>query len=224
LNRSRPVGNPISILIADDHDSVRELLKDRLQHEPDMKVVAHVADAEAATVQAGLLKPDIILLDIDMPGLSAFDAAERIMTRSPSTRVLFFTAFVRDHFIEQALAVKAWGYVTKSEKAETLVKAIRDVSRGFAYFSPEVQMRLVMGVKGPRLAPKKQTRVSMLTPREREILAYVARGLTKKDIADTMCVSVKTVDYHCTNLMDKLQIHDRVELARFAIREGLVDA
>lgn len=218
------MSDAISILIADDHDSLRELLKDRLEEQPDMKVVAHVGNAEAAANEAINLKPSIVLMDIDMPGLSAFDAAERIGARCPATRVIFFTAFVRDHFIEQALAVKAWGYVTKTERAETLIKAIRDVSRGFAYFSPDVQARLVMGPKGPQLVAKGQSLASTLTPREREILAYVARGMAKKDIADTMCVSVKTVDYHCTNLMDKLRIHDRVELARFAIREGIVDA
>jgi DNA-binding NarL/FixJ family response regulator len=216
--------NTISILIADDHDSVRELLKDRLEAQPDMKVVAHVGDAEAAVVEAAAKKPGIILMDIDMPGLSAFDAAERIAARCPGTRIIFFTAFVRDHFIERALAVQAWGYVTKTERAEAVVKAVRDVSRGFTYFSPEVQARLVMGRKGPQLAAQSGSLTSTLTPREREVLAYIAKGMPKKDIADTMCVSIKTVDYHCTNLMDKLRIHDRVELARFAIREGIVQA
>ncbi|MDM8005248.1 MAG: response regulator transcription factor [Phycisphaerae bacterium] len=212
----------ISILIADDHDSVRELLMYRLESQPDMKVVAHVGDAETAASTAISLKPDIVLMDIDMPGLSAFDAAERIGAGCPGTRIIFFTAFVRDRFIEQALAVQAWGYVTKTEQANTVIKAIRNVASGFAYFSPAVQARLVMGPKGPRLAQENQSLSATLTDREREVLCYIARGMAKKDIADTMCVSVKTVDYHCTNLMDKLKIHDRVELARFAIREGLI--
>jgi DNA-binding NarL/FixJ family response regulator len=216
--------NNISILIADDHDSVRELLKDKLETQPDMKVVAHVPDAEAAVAAAADTKPAVILMDIDMPGLSAFDAAERIAARCPNSRVVFFTAFVRDHFIERAIAVRAWGYVTKTERADAVIKAVRDVSRGFTYFSPEVQSRLVMGRRGPQLATQEQSLASTLTPREREVLTYIAKGLPKKDIADTMCVSIKTVDYHCTNLMDKLRIHDRVELARFAIREGLVQA
>ncbi len=214
----------ISILIADDHDSVRELLKYRLEAQADMKVVGHVGDAETAAAQANTLKPDIVLMDIDMPGLSAFDAAERITSGCPRTRIIFFTAFVRDRFIEQALAVQAWGYVTKTETSDVVVKAIRNVASGFAYFSPAVQARLVMGPKGPRLAQENQSLASTLTDREREVLCYIARGMPKKDIADTMCVSVKTVDYHCSNLMDKLKIHDRVELARFAIREGLIDA
>jgi DNA-binding NarL/FixJ family response regulator len=218
------MGRSISILIADDHDSLRELLKSRLEAQPDMNVVAHVADAEAAVTQSVASRPDIILMDIDMPGLSAFDAAERIRSRCPEARVIFFTAFVRDRFIEQALAVKAWGYVTKTEPADSVVKAIRDVASGFAYFSPAVHARLVVGSKGPRLAQLDQSLATTLTDREREVLCYVARGMSKKDIADTMCVSVKTVDYHCTNLMDKLKIHDRVELARFAIREGFVEA
>lgn len=214
----------ISVLIADDHDSVRELLKYRLEAQSDMKVVAHVGDAEAAVTQANAFKPDIVLMDIDMPGLSAFDAAERIISGCPKTRIIFFTAFVKDRFIEQALAVQAWGYVTKTETADVVVKAIRNVASGFAYFSPAVQSRLVMGPKGPRLAQDNQSLSATLTDREREVLCYIARGMAKKDIADTMCVSVKTVDYHCSNLMDKLKIHDRVELARFAIREGLIDA
>jgi DNA-binding NarL/FixJ family response regulator len=218
------MGRIISILIADDHDSLRELLKSRLETQPDMKVVAHVGDADAAVTEAVASNPDVVLMDIDMPGLSAFDAAERIGSRCPKTRIIFFTAFVRDRFIEQALSVKAWGYVTKTERAESIVKAIRDVASGFAYFSPAVQARLVMGPKGPRLAHKDQSLAATLTDREREVLCYVARGMAKRDIAQTMSVSVKTVDYHCTNLMDKLKIHDRVELARFAIREGLIDA
>jgi len=218
------MSNTISILIADDHDSVRELLKYRLDSQADMKVVAHVGDADAAAVQASTLQPDIVLMDIDMPGLSAFAAAERIGSACPKTRIIFFTAFIRDRFIEQALAVQAWGYVTKTETADVVVKAIRNVASGFAYFSPAVQARLVMGPKGPRLAQENQSLSSSLTDREREVLCYIARGMPKKDIADTMCVSVKTVDFHCSNLMDKLRIHDRVELARFAIREGLIDA
>lgn len=217
------MGQVISILIADDHDSLRELLQYRLEDQADMKVVANVGDAETAIQESLAHKPDIILMDIDMPGLSAFDAAERIMARQPDTRIIFFTAFVRDRFIEQALAARAWGYVTKTEGAESVVKAIRNVASGFAYFSPAVQARLVMSPNGPRLTHGDQSFVSTLTPREREILCYIARGMTKKDIADTICVSVKTVDYHTTNLMDKLKIHDRVELTRFAIREGLIE-
>jgi DNA-binding NarL/FixJ family response regulator len=218
------VAKVISILIADDHDSVRELLRDRLEAQSDMKVVAHVGDAEAAVAEAIETKPDIVIMDIDMPGLSAFDAAERIAARCSDTRIIFFTAFVRDHFIERALAVHAWGYVTKTERADAVVKAVRDVARGFAYFSPSVQSRLVMTPNRPTLVPPEESLLTRLTPREREVLGYIARGMSKKDIADTMCISVKTVDYHCTNLMDKLKIHNRVELTRFAIREGLAEA
>jgi len=214
----------VSILIVDDHESIRQLLKDRLSAEPDMTVVSHVDNAEAAVVEAIEHKPDVILMDIDMPGLSAFDAAARITARCPNSRVLFLTAFVKDRYIESALAAQAWGYVTKTEPPEAVIKAIRDVSRGFAYFSREVQSRLVVDSKGVRLAEKGRTLASTLTPREREVLCYLAQGRSKKSIAEIMCISVKTVDFHCSHLMEKLDIHDRVELARFAIREGFVDA
>jgi DNA-binding NarL/FixJ family response regulator len=214
----------ISILIVDDHETVRQLLKDRLSAEADMKVVSNVDNAEAAVAEAIELKPDVIVMDIDMPGLSAFDAAARITSRCPNSRVVFLTAFVKDRYIEAALNVQAWGYVTKTEPPEAVIKAIRDVSRGFAYFSPSVQSRIVVDSKGMSLAQKAQTLSASLTPREREVLCYLARGMSKKSIAETMCISVKTVDFHCTHLMEKLKIHDRVELARFAIREGLIDA
>ncbi|MGB9626598.1 MAG: response regulator, partial [Phycisphaerae bacterium] len=169
----------VSILIVDDHESIRQLLKDRLSAEPDMTVVSHVDNAEAAVIEAIEHKPDVILMDIDMPGLSAFDAAARITARCPNSRVLFLTAFVKDRYIESALAVQAWGYVTKTEPPEAVIKAIRDVSRGFAYFSREVQSRLVVDSKGVRLAERGQTLASTLTPREREVLCYLAQGRSK---------------------------------------------
>jgi DNA-binding NarL/FixJ family response regulator len=213
-----------SILIVDDHEIVRELLRSRLQFEPDLKVVGHVGDANAAIAQAVSLQPDIILMDIDMPGVSCFDAAARIASRCPNTRLIFLTALVKDRYIEEALAVHAWGYITKSEPPESILKAIRNVAEGITYFSPAVQARIVVGPQGAVLAHKDQTLAASLTPREREVLCYLAQGKSKKTIAEMMSLSVKTVEFHCTHIMEKLKIHDRVELARFAIREGLVEA
>ena len=216
--------NGVTILLADDHAMVREMLKMRLTAEPGMAVVDTVSDAEQAVTQAVRLKPDIVLMDIDMPGLLCFDAAKTIASRCRRTRIIFVSAFFHDRYIEQALAVGASGYVTKAEPPDVLVKAIQTVASGAAYYSPEVQSRIVADADGPRLAESAHTRASTLTAREMEVLRYLARGLPKHKIAETMHLSTNTVNRHAYSLMNKLDIHDRVALTRFAIREGLADA
>lgn len=218
------MSEPITILVADDHAMVRMMLQDRLSAEADMKVVASVSNADEALTRVIELKPDIVLMDIDMPGLLCFDAASTIAARCPNTRIIFVSAFFHDRYIEQALAVGASGYVTKSEPPDTVVSAIRTVASGAAYYSPEVQERIVADREGPRLATDGHTRVSTLTAREMEVLRYLARGMPKQRIARTMHLSVNTVNRHAYTLMRKLDIHDRVELTRFAIREGLAEA
>ena len=214
----------ISLLLVDDHTLLRKMLGDRLENEPDMAVVGTVGNADDAVTEAIKLKPDIIMMDIDMPGLACFDAARMIGAQCPNTRIIFLSAFFNDRYVEQALAVEAAGYLTKSEPPESVVSAVRAAASGRSYFSPQVQSRIVVGSNGTRLAPKKRSRVSTLTERELEVLRYVARGMSKKRIAKTMHISAKTVNNHTTHVMAKLDIHDRVELARFAIREGLAEA
>jgi DNA-binding NarL/FixJ family response regulator len=214
----------IKILIVDDHALVRGALSERIQREPGLTVVSTAATAEEALDMTLECAPDIILMDIDMPGLICFDAARSIAAARPDTHIIFLSGFWHDSYIEQALEVRAKGYLTKREPLEKVISAIREVASGGACFSEEVQSRIVVGPKGARLATTSTSRASTLTPRELEILKYVARGLAKKQIASTMHISVKTVDRHCANLMAKLDIHDRVALARFAIREGLSEA
>lgn len=214
----------VRLLVVDDHALMREMLGERLARESGLEVIGAVGDAGAAVSEAVRLNPDIIIMDIDMPGLLCFEAARTIQSRCPDTRILFLSAFYNDRYIEQALKVEAAGYLTKGETPETIVQAIRTVAEGGSHFSPEVQDRIVVDARGTRLAEPKRSRVSTLTPRELEVLRYLARGLSQKEIASTMHLSVKTVHCHCTNLMTKLRIHDRVELARYAIREGLAEA
>ncbi len=215
---------PISVLLVDDHSMVRRLLARRLDAEPDMTVTATASNADEATAEAIRLRPDVVLMDIDMPGLSCFEAAKTISQQCPKTRIIFLSAFFHDRYIEQAIAVKAWGYLTKSEPEDSVLEAIRKVSAGIAYFSREVKARIVVDSHGVTLASRARSRVSMLTEREMEVLRYLARGMAKKDIARTVHISVNTVNRHTTSLMSKLDIHDRVELARYAIREGLAEA
>lgn len=213
----------ITVLLVDDHALVRNTLSAWLRQTGRFEVLGTVENADTAVTEAIRLRPDVVVMDIDMPGLLAFDAARVIRSRSSGTRILFLSAYFHDRYIEEALNVEASGYIGKGQPPERVAEAIATVASGGVSFAPEVQSRIVIDSTGLHLAGTGRTRTSTLTPRELEVLRYVARGMAKKDIAKTMHLSVKTVDNHCTSLMTKLDIHDRVDLARFAIREGLAE-
>ena len=214
----------ISVLLADDHALVLRMLRDRLDNEPDITVVAAVGSADEAVGELARLKPDVIIMDINMPGMSCFEAARIIRARCPKARMIFLSSFFNDSYIDQALAVEAAGYLTKSEPPEAVVEAIRAAHKGLRHFSADVEARLVVEEGGIRLAKKGRSRAATLSGRELEVLRYVARGLSRKEIARVARISPETAHRHTINLMRKLEIHDRVELARFAIREGLAEA
>jgi DNA-binding NarL/FixJ family response regulator len=207
------VSGPIRVLLADDHTLVRDALAQVLNQTSSMIVVADARSSDEALAAAIKHQPDVAVLDIDMPGVAAFDAAATIQARSPRTRIIFLSAFTHDRYIEAALRCGALGYVTKNEPPDRVLKAVRAVAAGQVYFSPEVSARLVIDADGVRLSPEAKGRSSSLSPREIEVLRFIAKGMSKKEIAATMHLSVKTVENHA-----------RVELARFAIREGLVEA
>ncbi len=217
-------GNRVRILLVDDHALLRDALGERLHREDSLDVVGTASTAEEAIELARSLRPDIILMDIDMPGLTCFEAAKRILQEREHVRIVFLSAYTHDHYIEEALSVGAMGYLTKAEPPDRVISAIREVAEDHTCFSDAVLNRIVFEDCGAKLATTGKSRVSTLTNREVEILRYLARGLGKKEIARIVHVSTKTVDKHTENLMRKLDIHDRVELARFAIREGLAEA
>lgn len=213
----------ISILLVDDHALLRETVADRLRSEKGMTVVGTVSNAGEAVVQTEQLKPDVVLMDIDMPGKTCFDAAREIRVLCPHTCIIFLSAFFHDRYIQDALAAGATGYVTKDESPEILVEAIRLAVSDIAYFSPQVQSRIVVTDTSVTLAEQPTSRISLLTKREIEALRYIARGLSRTEIADMMQITLKTLDKHFSQIKMKLQIHERVELARFALREGLAE-
>jgi len=214
----------ISVVLADDHAIVRKSLAERLAREPDIKVVGTAEDAESAIAAAVNLQADVLVMDIDMPGRLCFDAAKTIQIQSRKVRIVFLSAFSNDAYVDQALAVEAAGYVTKDETPETVADAIRAAATGRRFFSPQIQRRIVVDSDGVRLARKERSRASTLTPRELEVLRHISRGMSQKEIAQAMHVSADTVHCHVANLRKKLEIRDRVALARFAIREGLAEA
>ena len=217
-------GKLIRILVVDDHTLVRSTLVDRLSIELDLQVVGAADNAEQGIAKALELEPDIVLMDIDLAGASGLEAARHITAAMPGIRLIMLSAFVYDRYIDEAIAAQVRGYVSKREESDVLIAVIREVAAGKRCFSPEVAQRLVNTRHGSRNGSNTHSRVSSLTDREIEILSEIARGMAKRDIAKQLEISIKTVETHCENLMAKLNIHDRVELARFAIREGLATA
>ena len=214
----------MNILLVDDHAVLREALAERLQREASISVVGTASDAAEAIEACRQEQPDVVVMDIDMPGLNCFDAARRILSTQPGIRIVFLSAHTNDNYIEQAIDVGAVGYLTKSEPPDTVIEAVREAAAGRVYFSPEIMSRMVVGDGQVGLASDHGARMSTLSQREMEVLQYIAQGHKKKEIAQVMKLSMKTVEKHTENLMRKLDIHDRVQLARFAIREGLVPA
>ncbi len=211
------------ILLVDDHELVRSALREMLDRDEKFEVVGEASNAGEALATADHCAPDILVMDIDMPGMICFDAVKQMRLKLPDLAVIFLSAFFHDHYIEQAIAVGAKGYVIKGDPPKTLFEALHEVASGGAYFSSEVRARFALDKEG-RPMPSGRTVTSTLTNREVEVLRYLARGLSKKEIAKTMHLSVKTVEHHSASVMRKLDIHDRVELARYAIREGLAEA
>ena len=208
-----------SIIIADDHSLIRSALSGLLNDTPGFEVVAEVGTANEALEQTAVHRPDIVVLDIEMPGIDAFQAASEIGQICANTEVVFLSGRLNDRFIEAATGSGARSYVLKKDSPDEVITAIKSVLVGQPYYSPSVRERM----QQTRGRSTGDTRLSSLSPRELETLRYIARGMAKKEIAPKMHISVKTVDKHVTQVMEKLGIHDRVELARYAIREGLVE-
>jgi DNA-binding NarL/FixJ family response regulator len=213
----------IRVVLADDHTLLRQSLARLLNENANMLVIADVGSADEAvdvSIRANA-NPDVVVLDIDMDGISAFDAARTIIARCPTAKIIFLSAFTHDRYIQAALSCGAMGYLCKTEQPEKVVRAIRSVASGQSYFSPEVQARLIVDSSGVHLEIKPTVR--QLTPRELEVFTYIAKGLSKKEIAGLMHLSVKTVENHTASVMNRLDIHDRVQLTRLAIREGIIE-
>jgi DNA-binding NarL/FixJ family response regulator len=220
------VRSKLTVVVADDHVLVADMLKDRIGREAQLEVVAVASDADRALDAVATFRPCVLLTDVDMPGRNPFEAARAARVISPLTAVLFLSSHLHDTYISQAVSAGARGYVLKTKPPKEIIEAICAVGKGGMAFSPEVLERLAIDNHGVRLLPKADgghgaTRLSTLSDRELEVLRYLAEGLAKKQVAEQMHLSVKTIQNHADRLMQKLAIHDRVELARFAIREGI---
>jgi DNA-binding NarL/FixJ family response regulator len=167
-------------------------------------------------------KPNVILLDVQLPGRGSFDLAEDLASRLPAAKLIFVTGYLTDVYLAQALRLHAAGYLLKGEPVQNLADAIARAMSGEASYSPDVLDRLKFDSEAKQYVLKEETSLSTLTGRQVEVLRHLARGESVKEIARLMHLSHKSVDSHKYRIMNKLSIHDRVELARFAIREGLL--
>jgi two-component system response regulator NreC len=210
----------VRVFIADDHALFRDGLKAILRDEGDIEIVGEGKDGREAVESALRLRPDVVLMDVEMPDLNGFEATRRITEANRSIRVLILTMYQEEEIIARCLDAGASGYVLKDASASQLVHAIETVHRGGKYLSPAALQQVVTHyVEG---GERTGTRYDTLSPREREVFKLLADGLTVKEIAARLNLSVKTVDVHKYNLMRKLDIHDRAGLIKYAIQKKLI--
>ncbi len=208
----------IRLLLADDHAMFRSGIRVLLELQDDFQVVGEAADGREAVRKAMETRPNVVLMDIAMPGIDGVAACQEIRAALPATRVILLTQHENREYILPATKVGACGYVLKRAAADQLVNAIRTVHAGEAYLDPAVASIVMEELRTPS-----HSGVEGLTEREREVMVLLARGLTSREVAGTLNVSPKTVDFHRANLMQKLGLRSRTELVRFAVRHGLVD-
>lgn len=210
----------ISILIVDDHTLVRAGIHALVDKVPDAKVIAEAKDGREALRLVREHKPDLVLMDIAMPGLNGLVATARISKEFPDVRVIVLSMYASEEYVREAIAAGAAGYLPKRGAAAELEVAIRSIARGEVYFSPLVSEHLVADGAGHVSAQR--TLVERLTPRQREILQLIAEGHNTKEIAYVLNISAKTVETHRAELRARLGIYDLPGLVRFAIRAGMV--
>jgi two-component system response regulator NreC len=216
------MSDQIRLLLADDHAVVRSGLRMLLQAQPDMIIVGEAETGQEAIRRVAELSPDVVLMDIEMPGMNGIEATRRIKADAPAAAVLALTMYEDDQYFFEMLRAGASGYVPKRAAPDELVSAIRAVSRGEVFLYPSLAGRLVQDYlrRGP--AGEGETPNDELTPREQEVLTLIAQGFSNNEIADRLVISAKTVDRHRENIMRKLNLHNRVDLVKYALRKGLI--
>ena len=210
------------IVLADDHRIVREGLRMLLDNRNDIHVVGEANDGEEVLQVVGQEHPDVVVMDLTMPKLSGIDATRRITESGSRAKILVLSMHESPGYVEEVLRAGASGYLLKDSASEELVQAIDAIRRGDSYLSPAITQQVVDALAHP--ADRPTSAVSVLSERERQVLTLIAEGLSSKEIAREFGVSLKTVESHRANLMDKLEIHKVSGLVRFAIRVGLVTA
>jgi len=211
----------IRVFIVDDHDLVREGIRAILEKEPDFEVVGEAGDGQEAVRQVGRLKPDVVLMDINLPGgLGGLEATEAIVADQPEARVIILTQYEHREYIKRALRIGARGYLMKRSVSAQLKEAIKSVHAGKRYLHPLAAEEVVeMMTTGESLDEDDYER---LTRREKQVFKLLAEGKTSREIAAYLTISLKTAMTHRANIMSKLKVHSRAELLKYAIRKGVI--
>jgi two-component system, NarL family, response regulator NreC len=212
--------NKTRILICDDHTLFVEGMKAMLRNEPTLEIVGEARDGRQAVELVKELKPDLLLMDVSMPDMNGFDATRHVHEFDPAVKVLILTMHDDEELVARCLEAGAAGYIIKDAPASQLLYAIETVQKGERYLSPAVLKKVVDGYV--RSATRPKTSYDRLSRREREVLKLLAEGLSVKEIASRLNLSVKTVDAHKSNLMRKIDVHDRTELVKYAIQKKLI--
>jgi DNA-binding NarL/FixJ family response regulator len=213
----------IRVLIADDHTILREGIRTLLEGCRDMEVVGEAADGREAIEKSIKLEPDLVLMDIAMPGLGGLEATLEIRKTCPKTKILVLTQYENKEYIYRFLKAGVSGYVLKKAAGTELISAIHVVHKGGSFLHPDVTPGVIEGYLQTRDKDLEGDPYESLTDREKQVLKLIAEGYTNKQIADTLYLSVKTVMGHRTHIMEKLNIHSRTELVKFAIQKGLIE-
>jgi two-component system response regulator NreC len=212
----------IRILLADDHTILRAGLKMMLNAQPDMEVIGEAQDGRQAIEETQKLRPDIVLMDITMPDFNGIEATRQIKRLVSDVKILMLTMHEHDEYVFQALQAGASGYMLKEAADTELITALHVITSGQFYLSPTAQSVVVGDYLQKVRTGEERDSYSSLTEREREILKLVAEGFTNNQIAERLVISPKTVDTHRTHIMDKLNMHSRAELIKYAMRRGLL--
>ena len=212
----------IRVILTDDHTLFRQGIRTLLAAESDIEVAGEAVNAADAVALSREIRPDLVLMDIGMQGLSSFEATRQIRKDHPDTRVVFLSMYDDEDYLAEGVDMGASGYVLKDSPAEQLVSAIREVHRGGSYLSPRLLTRLVDDFRAQGTGAARHPRFGTLTKREREILKMLAEGRSVKEIAAVFSLSVKTVEAHKFNLMRKLDIHNKAQLVTYAIQKKII--
>lgn len=214
----------LRLLVVDDHAVVRRGVRALLESRPGWEVCGEAADGQEAIRKAAELKPDIVILDISLPGLNGLEATSRILKESPGSEVLILTMHHSEELAQQVIKAGARGYVLKSDADQSLVAAVDKLSEHQTFFTSRVaEFVLDSGVRGENSTPAVEDPSRRMTSRERQIVQLVAEARSTKEVASHLGISVKTVEAHRTNVMRKLRLRSVSELVRYAIRNGIVE-
>lgn len=214
---------PVKILIADDHEMVRQGLRRVLDNHPQWAICAEATSGREAVTLAGEHHPELIIMDFSMPGLNGLDAAIEIRRSRPATKVILLTMHESDTLVHDALAAGVHGFLLKTDAGRLLVQAVEALLEGRPFFTAKVSQRLVNGYLSVDRGAS-PAGAARFTSREREVIQLIAEGLSSKEVAQSLGISVKTIETHRTKILQKLGAHSVTEIVRYAIRNGLISA